>query len=136
MPSIARADGLITPTTSPPRLASLRTLTQVRATAGVHVMLSMVPAADTAMLSVRVTGAADVGISEVPTALGAGATPSLLATRSNATDSALGRCISWTARGDPYRHAAAATETESNTAAAERHTAGDCHVGVGNTPHQ
>jgi len=37
---MARDDGLMTPTTSPPRLASDRTLTHVRATAGTQVMLS------------------------------------------------------------------------------------------------
>jgi hypothetical protein len=38
VPSMARASGLMTPTTCPSRLASLRTFTQVRATAGCHVV--------------------------------------------------------------------------------------------------
>ena len=136
MPSIARAAGLITPTTSPPRLASLRTLTQVRATAGVHVMLSIVPAAGTARLSVRVIGADDVEISDVPPAIGVGITPSLVVSSLKATDSALRRCVTWTPKGDPYHQAAAATETESNATAAERQTTGDRHVALGSTPHQ
>jgi hypothetical protein len=45
-----------------------------------------------------------------------------------------GRAV--TDNGDPKVHAAPATVTESNTAAAERQTVGDCHEGAGSTPHQ
>ena len=68
----------MTPITSPPRLASLRTLTQVRATAGVHVMLSTAPATGAARRSWSLVGTAVAESLASTGTRGDGITPSLV----------------------------------------------------------
>ena len=79
MPSNARDAGLMTPTTSPPLLASFRTFTHVRATAGVQVMLSEELAADMRLLDGSLAARTAVAAGGVIFD-GAAIAPSMLAT--------------------------------------------------------
>ena len=99
-------------------------------------MLSTAPATGAARRSWSLVGTAVAESLASTGTRGDGITPSLVATEWTATDSALWSGMRSTREGAPYRHAAAATVTDSNTAAAERHTVGDGQVALGNTPHQ
>lgn len=142
---MARDAGLMTPTTSPPRLASERTFTHVRATAGVHVMLSSLtnvaaaePLSTDDAISYdteSVAGSAANGLVDdaneaVRGASDCATTSAALSVRDISDDAVTSRSIG------PYCHAPAAADTVSAIAAARRNVAPDHENDDLISPHQ